>query len=576
MNRNLMPVSAVCVFILSICAACDDSTMPYNDNPTPGDSILGYFEETVAEALVENTCDHEEGSDYAWPPEDVVHITLGGNSIAVDGTGATVEGTVVTIDSAGTYEVSGSLADGRLIVDAPGTEIVRLILDGADINCSTSSPLCIYNALKTIIVLADLSENHLSDGATYVFDYPDEKEPNAALFSRSDLTICGGGSLAVEGHYKGGIAVKAGLIVRSGSITVNAAGNGIKGGDYVVVKGGETGVAAGGDGIKSDGADEDNGYFYVESGAINIVSAEDGVQAESDALVAGGSIDIVSGGGSGFTVGEDESAKGIKAGVRLIIDGGAVSIDSAEDGLRSGERLVINGGGQLIACSDDGIQSDFTIGMNGATTDITKCTEGVESPLISISGGEIRIESSDDGLNAAKSDANYLYISGGYVYVNAYGDAIDANGSILMTGGTVIVNGPSLEGDAAIDYDETFGITGGFLLAVGSPGMAQGPDKSSTQYSVIVRLGMPVPAGTLINMRTSEGEDLFTFSPTKSYASTVFSSPDLEKGAVCTLYYGGGATGDETDGLYEGGAYTPGTVAAVFAISEIVTIINID
>ena len=214
--------------------------------------------------------------------------------------------------------------------------------------------------------------------------------------------------------------------------------------------------------------------------------------------------------------------------------------------------------------------------MNGGTTEITKCIEGVESPLISIAGGEIRIESSDDGLNAAKSDANYLYISGGYVYVNAYGDAIDANGSILMTGGTVIVNGPSLEGDAAIDYDETFGITGGFLLAVGSPGMAQGPDKSSTQYSVIVRLGMPVPAGTLINMRTSEGEDLFTFAPTKSYASTVFSSPDLEKGAVCTLYYGGVATGDETDGLYEGGAYTPGTVAAVFVISEIVTIINVD
>ena len=34
-----------------------------------------------------------------------------------------------------------------------------------------------------------------------------------------------------------------------------------------------------------------------------------------------------------------------------------------------------------------------------------------------------------------------------------------------MTGGTVVVNGPSREGDAAIDYDETFGITGGFLLA---------------------------------------------------------------------------------------------------------------
>ena len=44
-----------------------------------------------------------------------------------------------------------------------------------------------------------------------------------------------------------------------------------------------------------------------------------------------------------------------------------------------------------------------------------------------------------------------------------------------MVGGTVLVNGPTNNGNGSLDYDETFDISGGTLVAAGSAGMAQMP-----------------------------------------------------------------------------------------------------
>lgn len=49
--------------------------------------------------------------------------------ITVEGTGATSDGSVVTITSAGIYFISGSLDDGQIIVNTEDTEDVKLILN---------------------------------------------------------------------------------------------------------------------------------------------------------------------------------------------------------------------------------------------------------------------------------------------------------------------------------------------------------------------------------------------------------------------------------------------------------------
>ena len=51
--------------------------------------------------------------------------------------------------------------------------MVQLILNGVNINCFTSAPLYIANAEKAMIVLADGTENSVTDGTAYVFETVD-------------------------------------------------------------------------------------------------------------------------------------------------------------------------------------------------------------------------------------------------------------------------------------------------------------------------------------------------------------------------------------------------------------------
>ncbi len=68
----------------------------------------------------------------------------------------------------------------------------------------------------------------------------------------------------------------------------------------------------------------------------------------------------------------------------------------------------------------------------------------------------------------------YLYINGGTIVVNAAGDGVDVNGAIEMTDGLVIVHGPTEQMNGSLDYDGYFNISGGYLVAAGSAGMAHG------------------------------------------------------------------------------------------------------
>jgi hypothetical protein len=98
-----------------------------------------------------------------------------------------------------------------------------------------------------------------------------------------------------------------------------------------------------------------------------------------------------------------------------------------------------------------------------------------------------------------------------------------------------------------------YNISGGFLVAAGSSGMAQAPSTSSTQYSVVHNFSSPQAAGTMVHIETQDGEEILTFVPAKAYQSVVLSSPELKNGSTYIVYSGGSSTGTVTDGLYSGG-----------------------
>ena len=285
---------------------------------------------------------------------------------------------------------------------------------------------------------------------------------------------------------------------------------------------------------------------------------------------------------------ESVSMKALKASTDIIINGGNFNIDSIEDAIHSNSNVTINSGEFKIASGDDGIHSDSQLDINGGTIDISKSYEGIESTIININDGNIHLIASDDGINSAGGNDvssetgmagndkfsslsnGELNISGGYLYVDASGDGLDANGSINLSGGTVLVDGPTNNGNGSLDYDSTFDITGGILVAAGSSGMAQTPSDSSTQKILNIKLTSQ-EANSIVNISSSNGKNILTYSPSKPYSSVIVSTPEIKDNTKYTVSVGGSVIGEAKDGLYSDEKYSGGTEVSSEPVSSTIT-----
>lgn len=591
--------------------ALSTSSLPAATSTPPTVAPAGAVTAPSAAAGLSTVKWSSDDMDSVWSTAGATLVTLEGDSIRVSGSGAEVDGTTVTFMAAGTYVISGGLDDGQLRVDSPQKGAVKLVLNGVDIRCSTGPAVYVLEASKVVLTLADGSDNRVEDGVSYVHDEPETDEPGAAIFSHDDLTINGSGSLVVLANYKHGIQCKDDLKIAAGIISVTAVNDGLKGRDSIGIRDGVISVQAGGDGIQSNNdVEPSKGYVVIQGGTLDIIAGEDGIQAESELSISGGTITVTSGGGSSNSsrdvgmlgntwgrwgqgsvnvVNDTASAKGLKAGARVVIAGGVVTVDSSDDSVHSNGSVTISGGEIVLMSGDDGVHADATVTIDGGYVRIGRSYEGIEGSVIVVNVGDISIVSSDDGMNVrggadgsammgrpgqntfSSSGGGTLDINGGYVVVSADGDGMDINGAITMTGGVVIIHGPTVGMEGAIDYDRSFDMRGGLLIAAGSVGMAQAPGTSSSHNSVIVNLTSSVPAGTLFRIETRDGEDVLTFAPMKAYQSLVFSSPDLVVGRSYTVFTGGASTGTRVDGLVTGGTYSAGVQVASFTVEGAVS-----
>jgi hypothetical protein len=258
----------------------------------------------------------------------MVQIMLNGNSIEVNSSRAIVDGSKVTIVATGTYSITGSLLEGQIIVDAADNDTVRLLLNGLDIHNSTSAPVYILNALKTIIILAENTDNHVQDAAAY---QQSTEEPNAAIFSKTDLTIFGEGSLTVNGMYNDGIACKDGLIISGGMDAIHSNSS-------LVINGGSFSIATGDDGIHADSV------LVVENGEISISASYEGID---DGLNGAGGRDGSGMGGPGMG-GPLRDNFNATVDYSLTINGGYIAIAAIWDGIDVNGRIEMNGGEVIV------------------------------------------------------------------------------------------------------------------------------------------------------------------------------------------------------------------------------------
>jgi hypothetical protein len=566
-NRKKELLAAI-IMVLLILASCQK--IAYKDDPNIQDDPI----------------------DYVWDTSTVVQVTLSGTSITVDPAVATISGSKLTITEAGTYNITGSLTNGQIIVNSQDESSVRLILNGVNITCSNNAPIYIKDSKKTIIDLAAGTSNYLTDGTTY----STTDEPKAALFSNSDLTIFGSGYLTVTGKYKDGISTDDGLLIKSGIISVTSVDDGIRGKDCVIIKSGKITVVSGGDGIKSTNTESSLlGYISIDSALVNITTtAGDGVAAGTNLSIGDGSYTITTGGGAGTisTGGRGPggggssgysgtiSEKGLKGGVSVVITKGTFNINSADDAIHSNGSVTINGGTLALSTGDDGIHASSAITINGGSVNITKCYEGIESALITVNSGDVSVASVDDAFNATKgsatesNDGSWLYIKGGNITVNAStGDGLDSNGSVAMTAGTVIVQGPQSSPEVGFDVNGTFNVSGGLLIGSGpnSGNMIEAISTTSSQYGVKATISSTLAASNLFHIQDASGNEVVTFKPVRNCYYIVYSSPLLLSGSKYSIYTGGFSTGTLTNGIYVGGTYSGGTSKANFTVSSKVT-----
>ena len=189
-----------------------------------------------------------------------------------------VEGNTVTLTQPGEYLISGTLTDGMLVVDLANKGKVTVHLNNVTIHHENGPAIYIKNGDPRVTVsLADGSENTLSCGTELQFETDDE--PNGVIFSRSDLTINGAGSLSVTAGAMDGIASKDDLKIEGGKLTVKAARHGLRGKDAVEILGGELDINAAKDGIKSTNEKDDElGYVSITGGTIHITCGDDPIQ----------------------------------------------------------------------------------------------------------------------------------------------------------------------------------------------------------------------------------------------------------------------------------------------------------
>jgi len=466
--------------------------------------------------LAEDT--HYSAKDLTWDSSSEVTIDLS-NPTATDG--VTVSDGVITITKAGNYKLTGTY-DGQIKVDAADSDMVRLILNNATITNSTGAAINVVEADEVVIYTASGTTNTVSDGSSY--SDTASGSPDAAIYSKSDLTLAGEGTLKVEGKYEEGIHTSDGLVIASGTLEVNAANTGIKGKDYVDILDGTITVTASQDGIKAtNDTDGNRGWVRLSGGTVNISAGDDGFKAERVLEISGGTLNIT------------QANEGIEAQYINILDG-TVNVTSSDDG--------INASYSTTSTSSTGTESAST-----STTQTTQTAQGGQAGQAPAGGqapsGTMGQPPAGGGAGGGMGGGGGTFevvdatinISGGTVTVNANGDGIDSNGTATLSGGTVIVNGPFTGGNTSLDTNGDLLLNGATVTAANSGDMFEAPSTNSTSGYVKISNVSNLSAGTTVQVADSSGNVVANYKVTNSSTALILvSSSKITKGESYTVY----------------------------------------
>lgn len=327
----------------------------------------------------------DNDEDESWN-DNKVSVDM--STLSVSGDGASVSDNTLTISKGGVYTLSGKNSDAGIVISTD--DKVKLKLNGVNITSSGAPVIYVENADKLYIDTEDGTDNSLVSNAA----------DTAAIRSKDNLKIKGGGTL-----------------------NITSADNGIKCSDNLKIEGGKINIDAKADGINV------NDTFEMTDGNLKITAVGDGIDSSSIANISGGTIDITTNGtptetlqteqrsdeqnrpktpfGESSSVEFETSSKGIKADWMIKLSGGKINVNSADHAIHCTSDIETDGANLTLASQyKKGISAHGRITIDGTDTsiDVTKSTEGIEGKTkLTINNGNIKINSTDDGLNAGTS-----------------------------------------------------------------------------------------------------------------------------------------------------------------------------
>lgn len=297
-------------------------------------SYAGAATSLAARSATEANAEHREGT--VENTADATVINANGGDITVTGDGAVAADGTVTIQKAGTYVLRGNFAESQLVADVEEGAEIKLIFDGFTISNSTNAPLVFESGASVTIVLQDGTENAVSDLRNSAEDN------KAAIYAKSDLTISGNGTLAVQGNAEDAIHSEANVTVEGGTLTLKAGDDGIHADETLTVRNGNINVTESEEGLEGLVVD-------IQGGVITVTAKDDGINASD---------------GSGSDAAPGQATEG--AAVR--ISGGMVTVKAGGDGIDSNGDLTISGGTVVVDGPSDGGNAPLDYDGKGVIT----------------------------------------------------------------------------------------------------------------------------------------------------------------------------------------------------------------
>ena len=474
-----------------------------------------------------------------------------------------IEGNQVTVTGPGIYHVSGNLGTGCLTVRADGN--VTLILDGVTIDGGDGPALDVDNAKRTLLYLAEGSENTLTSGTVRSETAEKTEETSgAAVYARDPLYVAGKGTLTVDGQINNGISTTDDLVILDGTLNVTAANNGLRGKDSLTVLGGKVTVVAGNtedltENLSSTAlSPEMNGMPGVpgeigqrpenmpeppemgsmpgapgemgqrpddmpkppkmggmpENGKGQPPTETENVDRQWDRGQEDNRFGNMGGGRWGGFGGDprdnasqtesDSGGKGLKTDGELEIRGGTVTVVSADDALHAGVSVTVCGGSVTLTAGDDGIHGDERVTVTGGDIRVLRSNEGIEAHEIDITGGTLSVVASDDGMNANGGPDMFAWNR-----TETTGETTLA--SLTIRGGDVYVRA---DGDG-LDSNGNLILLGGHVIVDGPTNGGNGALDSGSENGGEMR----VEGGTLLAIGSSGMAE--TFGETSTQCSFI-------------------------------------------------------